>query len=118
VEREEAKPYSRRELLNLVIGSEMTPSKASRELSRFPSDVGVDLALVGKSDVVKLLNLFILGKRTADQLFDWADFLELRDDVGLENAQVYDVVFYLSNPHMNGPVTVDAAQDFLHELAD
>jgi hypothetical protein len=116
MERAEAERYSRRELLEMAIACQLSPSDALRGLGRFSTDVGVDLAIITSEDIRHLLRLFIEGERNASEIQAWAEFIDFRDDVGFENDRVIDVVAYLANPEMNGPVTPSAANDLLTDL--
>lgn len=61
------------------------------------------LVTLSSGDVVAVLDRYLAGSLTADQVTDWADLLECREDIELP-AHLTDALFRLANPNINGPV--------------
>src|ERR1035437_3981961 len=85
------------------------PLAAPREvLRRFPWDCDAPLVTLQAADVVAVIDRFLDGELSPEQAADWADLLEVRDDVefgvvaGSPDA-VKDAIWLLANPETNLP---------------
>ena len=75
-------------------------------LSPFPPGHGSPRATIRKRDVVTVLERFIEGELTTEDVCGWAELLETRDDVDVEDSAdetVATVFFWLANPTINFP---------------
>ena len=66
------------------------------------------VALVRLADVDRALGLCEEGRVSAEQLRDWADLLEMNEYVDYERGSegmVADLLFRLSTPEINEPIT-------------
>ena len=66
------------------------------------------LATLSVHDVLPVLERFLAGDLTAEQLTDWADLIECREDIACADKPIdlSKIVFRLANPNLRGPVTV------------
>lgn len=74
-------------------------------------------AVVLRSVLKRLLD----GDTDANSVCDWADALELVDHVTYDptdQGPIADVLFNLSTPEINGPLTRDRAEKLLASLGD
>ncbi len=111
---------SRREelLRNLVSGSRPV-ADLSKELATFGWDSEVELVTVCCSDVRKMLEDYIAGRRSGSDVRAWAEAIEGRDDVGLAAADeevLRDTIFELANPELSHALTPLLAQQLLRRL--
>ena len=75
-------------------------------LGPFPAGHGSPQATIRKRDVVAVLERFIEGELTSKDVCGWAELLETRDDVDVEDSTdeiVATVFFWLANPTINFP---------------
>ena len=98
----------------------MTASKFSIETLRSIISAaklsGNDFVL-NRSAVVEVLQAFIAGSVTSQDVAGWADFFEVNDDVELESDVLLpDVLFELSSPEINGGLDVDRARELVELL--
>jgi len=77
-----------------------------------PPQVETDV-VVGLADVERALNQYEKGALSGEQLQEWADVLEMNEHVryecGAEEA-VADLLFRLSSPEINEPITPPAVR--------
>lgn len=78
-----------------------------------------DGAFVTRQQLINLLVAFLHGQVSAMDLQKWAAEIELSEQIEYEptNAQlIADVIFELSSPEINGPLTFDRARNLSHLL--
>lgn len=81
-------------------------------------DSPAPLVTLSEKDVLLVLERFLTGDLTSEQLTDWADLIECREDIALpsEPINLSEVVFRLANPDLEGPVTVHAVTELRDRL--
>ena len=91
-----------------------------RELGSFGWDwEGDALLILKKEDLLRIIDRFLAGEVTAVQLQEWAENLEVRDDVafdGEEKELIDEVFFRLATPEINEPLTLQSVQKMRDEL--
>lgn len=73
----------------------------------FPFDwEGPPLAILKADHVLSVLRRWEAGEVNAQEVEDWANLVEVRDDLDhdLANAAVASAVFDLANPELQGPL--------------
>ena len=96
----------------------MEPIRA--ELSQYPWDADEPLILLSREHVGSILARYLASELTEADLQQWAESLEMRDDVGFENADsrlLGNIVFVLANPEVNGALTPSVARQLIGEIA-
>lgn len=71
-------------------------------------------------DLETALEAYICGKVSVTSIVDWANFVELSDEVDYEEGKedaIADALFIISNPEMNGPLSIEIAKDLLSGLS-
>jgi hypothetical protein len=98
----------RKALLAALVRYELPVEPVLNRLASVPWDSTEELARIGAADIVAILDRFIDGELSAEQVTDWADLLEVRDDVGVdphhENA-LREIIFRLANPNLRDAIT-------------
>jgi hypothetical protein len=111
---------SRKQTVARLVAYELPIEPVLQALAAFPFDCE-ELVHLRRSDLLAILDRFLAGRLTADQVTDWADQVELRDDVGLEvgfEIQLRDAIFRLANPILNEPVTSELAMRLRADFSD
>ena len=75
------------------------------------------LATLSKQDACHVLRRFIEGELTKDDLHQWAEMLECREDVEAEIA-LNDLIFELATPEIHLPLTPQRAAELLAEMGE
>lgn len=89
------------------------------DLHRFEWDSEVELVTLHCTNLVQILRRFVAGELTCDEVEDWANLVESREDIRFEpghDALVKDVVFQLANPLLNAAITSELAERLLARL--
>jgi|WetSurMetagenome_2_1015567.scaffolds.fasta_scaffold628306_1 hypothetical protein len=108
----------RASLVRALIRGERPTTDVLSELARFPWDSD-ELAILTRADVVKILCRCVDGIFSANDVEDWANGIEMRDDVGLDpdhEELLKEAVFQLANPDINEPVTLEFAKRWIDRL--
>lgn len=110
----------RRALLQRLVERKGPLEDVYRALTQFPWDVDEPLVTLTSDHVADALRDYLAGALTEREVEDWADALEVRDDVEFADSaeeDVLHVIHFLANPLLHGPLTPEGAEDCLHRLA-
>jgi hypothetical protein len=110
---------TRNEVLRALIDHRIPIEPVLAELEAFGWDSEQDLAILEREDILNVLRHCLDGEFTSEQVVDWADLLECREDVGFQEGQkqVFShAIFLLANPNINGDVTLDLARKIQFDL--
>lgn len=91
----------------------------SNTLSKFDWDYGGSPLVVTASDMKAVLNLFLVGERTAEELESWGNLIECREDLYFEEKrykEIENVIYFLANPVLQGRITPDSCKELLATL--
>jgi hypothetical protein len=108
----------RTNLVRALIQGERPVGDLLSELDLFAWDSD-ELVILTRSDVVRILRRYVDGLSSADDVEEWANGIELRDDVGVEpdhERLLRDVIFHLANPDVNEPITPEFAQRWIERM--
>jgi len=109
----------RKALLAALVRYELPVEPVLSQLASVPWDSTEELARVGSPDVVAILDRFIDGELSAEQVTEWADLLEVRDDVGMDprhEGTLREIIFRLANPNLRDAITPALAASIRIEL--
>ncbi len=94
---------SRAEALNQIITFGELRESAFSQLVKFANDRDFEPFEVSKLILAGVLNKYLSGSISADDLEEWANFVECRDDI--EDSQIEGYVYALANPELMGEIT-------------
>jgi hypothetical protein len=92
---------------------------ATAALGRFVWDSDEELVDLTSMDVMQLLNGYLDGRLSADDCREWAESLEVRDDVGREpgrEEELAEFLFEIATPEVAGELTPQRAQQWISRL--
>lgn len=76
-----------------------------KELSQFPWDSEVFIAEIYRKDVIRVFEGYLNDVISNQQIEDWADLIECRDDIAFEDDDLKELIFELASPEINGYLT-------------
>jgi hypothetical protein len=110
----------RAEVLQELVRYEKPTEPLMRELKSFGWDWSdAPLLVLKKEDLLKIINRFLSGEISATQLQEWAENLEVREDIAFDEKEselIDDVFFRLATPEINEPLTSESVQRMKDEL--
>lgn len=69
---------------------------------------------LARRDIAAVLQRYLAGELTAQQVEDWADYFDAIG--GYEDEAMGDIVYILGNPALEGPLTAERAKEFMAVL--
>jgi hypothetical protein len=109
-------PRARSELIALLVEGRFPIDQIRNELATYPWDADEPLVVLERRHVTTVLQRYLRGELTSEQVGSWAEALELRDDIGFPEqdcATLQHLIFVLANPDVNGNLTLDVAEALL-----
>lgn len=107
----------RGEVLAALVAWTRPLDELTEQLRKFSWDSDEELVTVGPDEVARILDSFLRGSASADEIERWADAVEGRDDIAFEPPEVVDVVFALASPELSGgSLTAERAGELLRRL--
>ena len=79
-----------------------------------------DLVRLRASDVRDVLSRYIMGDMTKEELFKWADAIEMSDDIDYQPGRetlIAEVIFFAANPKINGLMEKSRAKAWVRDLS-
>jgi hypothetical protein len=92
----------------------------SIKLSKFCFDYDGEQVILTLKDVGKALGLFIKGMKTEEEIENWANLIEGREDIEFfeDDEEILDEVMHkLANPYLQGNLTLKYCEEFLSKYA-
>lgn len=110
----------RAEVLHELVSFRTPTEPLLQELGSFGWDWDGDpLLILKKEHLVRVIDRFLAGEISAAQLQQWAENLEVREDVAFdedERALVDPVFFRIATPEINDPLTLEVVSEMRREL--
>lgn len=96
---------TRKEILNDLLSMNGSIRKLLNDLSSFGYDSSEPLIVVTTKDIEVILTKCINNLIDISDLEEWANAIEIRDDIDFENDDLKEIIFELANPDINGAIT-------------
>jgi hypothetical protein len=112
--------HRRAEILHLLARFDTPTEPLLQELRTFGWDWdGAPLLILTKTDFLQVIDRFLAGQLSAAQLQEWAENLEVREDVAFDekDRELLDNIFFrIATPEINEPLTHEVVQRMRLEL--
>ncbi len=110
---------SRVELLAALAGLREPLDTLTQELSAHGWDSPTELFVLHRHDIAAVLRRFVEGELKKQDVTDWANAIEGREDVGYEPGSeplIRDAIYELANPELTQAISSDVAAQWLGRL--
>lgn len=100
------------EVLHEVLGLSRSPEELKSLLSEYDWDCEKPLVELRTSHVLNVLTRYLRGELNEQQIEDWANLIESREDVSLEGDSrdiLESSIYELANPYLTQPLTKERA---------
>jgi hypothetical protein len=94
---------ARRELLRELLALKRPTAEVLRTLARFGWDSD-ELVTLSAGEALRVVGRFLQGEVSEEDLEEWANGIEGREDVGFSPSNLREMIFELANPGLVGPV--------------
>jgi hypothetical protein len=88
---------TRTDILNDLIRFQTKLDRVQNELSQYTWDAEEPLVILHKSDFISIAQRFLDGVLSTDDLENWANAIESREDIEFENYKLSEFIFDLAN---------------------
>ncbi|WP_116963198.1 hypothetical protein [Fastidiosibacter lacustris] len=91
----------------------------AESLSKFDWDYEGQPLIVMVSQIREVLKRFLAGDYSAQELEDWANLIECRQDLEFEEKkhnEIANVIYCLANPVLEGEITADSCKVLIATL--
>lgn len=105
---------ARVEVLKDLVTLKSDSSQLEKELAQYPWDMEEPLLILRKQDIIAVVQRCINNEILFKDLNDWANVIELRDDIGFEDEEVKQLIFELANPEINGVLTLEGLKTIIN----
>jgi hypothetical protein len=88
----------------------------SQSLFAFECDYENEPVIVQAADISEVLRKFLVGKISAEEIEEWANLIESREDLEFEEKkqeQIASIIYQLANPVLEGKITLYACKNFI-----
>ncbi len=106
-------------VLRALVRGECSPRVLVQLLAGIPFDSPTPLVLIGRADIRDMLARAVDGSVPNEQVQEWAELLEGREDLGHEAGHedlLASAVFELANPLLTGLPLIDLHRSWLARL--
>ncbi|WP_033287534.1 hypothetical protein [Amycolatopsis jejuensis] len=116
----EVLPFEREQRLRDLVQVRVSLQEAVSALAGFSPFDGEEVLDLTRADARLVLNRYLDGSLSADDLHEWADAIEVREDLGREEGceEVLGTLLYqLANPVLEGEITPERVRAWLSSVA-
>lgn len=106
-------------LLTSLLQGDVEPDEIAAGLARLGWDSDRALVTLRREHASSILERYLEGRVAPEWVFDWANAIENRDDVGFDAhgpQLLQDLVFEMANPSLTTPLTPSRARWWLERL--
>lgn len=107
---------NRTEILKDIINFNDDLQKLLDELSFYPWDIEKPLHIITKGEVTNILKRVINEDKNFVDLENWANAIEIRDDLDFEDEETKEIVFELANPEINEKINKERLINIINSL--
>jgi hypothetical protein len=110
-------PAPRKELARKLVEYALPIEPVVSELSTYPWDCDSPLFVITPAHVAAILDRYLAGELTTEQVERWGNLVEMRDDLDAGEGTIREVIHELANPLLTEPLSKESALRMRHELA-
>lgn len=110
---------TRKAILNDLVHFDGKLSDIMKELRLYPFDSADSMITLDKIDVLNVLEKYIEGIFTSQDIYDWAEMIEGREDIGYEAGYedgLKGFIFELANHEINNELNINKAKELIEKL--
>jgi len=108
---------SRMEILKDLVYLQGNLIALKKELSQYSWDIEEPIFSIDKADFLSILNRAINNEVSFNELENWANEIECREDLSFEDEKIREIIFELANPELNVKITKNRLLEIANELA-
>lgn len=107
----------REEVLSDLISFEGDLSTLQEELAQYSWDTEEAVVTVKREDLSNALRMHLANDINDAELENWANLIEIRDDLDFEDEELQELIFEIANQEINGALTEKRLLEMLGRLS-
>ncbi|PKW16655.1 hypothetical protein A8926_4508 [Saccharopolyspora spinosa] len=107
---------TRRQAVSDLVLLRKTAPDAIAEMRKYPWDCDEELVTLGPTELRAVIDKFLTDKLSAQELEDWANEVEGRDDIEFAPREMTDLVAEIANPMLFEAITPTAMRSLASRL--
>ncbi len=107
----------RRDILLDLVNNKIDTQSLINELSKYSWDCDEPILIIKNEDICKVLKRYIDGALSSDELENWANAIECREDLAFNNDSLEDVINRIANPVLYGANSIDKIKTIINVIA-
>lgn len=108
---------SRHDDLHELLDFKLPVTELSDRLRQYSWDFESDIVRLKPAHIITVLNKYNHGKIEANEVEEWANLIECREDIGMDRV-TGEVLHVLANPILEGPITMERANTLIMKLRE
>ncbi|MGI8310447.1 hypothetical protein [Saccharopolyspora sp. ASAGF58] len=108
---------TRRQAVSDLVLLRKTVPDAITEMRKYPWDCDEELITLGPTELRTAIEKFLAGALSAQELEDWANAVEGRDDIDFAPEKMTDLVAEIANPMLFEPITPESMKKLADRLS-
>lgn len=107
------------EALEHLLKFDKSIANLQSDLSEFSWDYDGQALVLSASQVNTILEQFVAGQHTEQEIEDWANLIECREDLEYEkpkSQEIEMVIQRLANPDIEGKITTEVCVELINSL--
>jgi hypothetical protein len=106
----------RKDILSDLLEFNSPLNGIQEELNRYPWDIEEPLIILAKRHIVSTLQKAVNGILSFEEIENWANAIECREDIEFENEKVKEIIFELANPELHSKLTIERLKRTIQSL--
>lgn len=115
-----SKHLNRKDLLKrLVLGDIPNLSFIKENLMNYDWDSDEEYVVLNDVNIIHVLDLYLAEKIISDDIIEWAELIELREDIGYQVTKedtIKEIIFLLANPEINYSINKEFILNLKNQL--
>ncbi|MDN5100112.1 hypothetical protein O8C83_04710 [Aliarcobacter butzleri] len=107
---------NRKKTLEKLILLSDSISNIKKRLSKFSWNNDKELIKITPTNIVGVLQYFIDNNFESEEIEEWANIIECREDIGFIDNNLQEYIFYLANPTLYGEITKKQIELYIVEI--
>jgi len=107
------------QILQSLLDFDQPLDALKKEIKTLPWDSEEEVIILKKDHLFKILEKFTNQQLDSDELSEWANLIEGREDIGFEEKDeeiLKKIIFEMANPEINEPITVSVVMRWASAL--
>ena len=104
---------TRKEILTDLILYRKELGTLQEELSIYAWDSNTPIVIITITEVKEVFNNYLNDNISNEELEDWANAIEMRDDIGFGSENIKEIIFNIANPILTQSISKQKIEQYI-----